>query len=183
MERRRSGTTMPEPARRDELTALALYATGLAFTDDRSRVVLILKKRGPPHLVGRWNGVGGRMESGEAAVEAMTREFREETGVGILGWEQIATSIHGRGSAVVSWFRCFTDAVEGVRTTTDEDVHLWAADRVLAAPADFHPILRDHPKAQPIAPHVRLMVALALEDDVSGPIPTFFDSTYTRPRQ
>ncbi len=64
----------------------ANYVLGFLFTRDNSRVVLIQKKR-PVELAGKWNGVGGHIEEGESSVEAMTREFCEEAGLSILDWQ------------------------------------------------------------------------------------------------
>ncbi|QIG70578.1 NUDIX hydrolase protein [Rhizobium phage RHph_I1_18] len=52
------------------------YVLGFAFCD--GHVALILKKRGPEALIGNWNGIGGKIEEGELAVQAMVREFYEE---------------------------------------------------------------------------------------------------------
>jgi 8-oxo-dGTP pyrophosphatase MutT (NUDIX family) len=42
------------------------------------QVALVLKIRGPKHLHGKLNGIGGKVESGETPSEAMSREFHEE---------------------------------------------------------------------------------------------------------
>ena len=56
--------------------------------------VLLLHRRNPPNL-GLWNGVGGRLEPGEAPPASVLREVQEETGFilpaarwrGIVTWE------------------------------------------------------------------------------------------------
>ena len=55
---------------------------GFAF-DRQSHSVLLIRKLRPPWQAGRLNGVGGKCEANEVARDAMTREFREETGVDI----------------------------------------------------------------------------------------------------
>lgn len=45
----------------------------------RGAEVLLLHRRRPPNQ-GLWNGVGGRIEPGEAPLAACLREVREETG-------------------------------------------------------------------------------------------------------
>ena len=56
------------------------YVTGFLFSQDASHLVLI-KKTNPPWQCGLFNGVGGKVEANELSVDAMVREFIEETGV------------------------------------------------------------------------------------------------------
>lgn len=57
------------------------YVLGFLFNHAKSRVVLIRKQRGMPHLVGRLNGLGGQVQFGESVEEAMSRECLEECGL------------------------------------------------------------------------------------------------------
>lgn len=57
------------------------YVCGLLYTSEKKKLVLILKNRGPGNMVGRYNGVGGVMRSGESPFSAMARECHEEAGV------------------------------------------------------------------------------------------------------
>lgn len=59
------------------------YVLGFLFHQDE--VALILKNRGPDVVVGKWNGVGGKLEKNEEPPAAMIREFREETGFVVPG--------------------------------------------------------------------------------------------------
>jgi len=74
----------------DYQTAAKKYVLGLAFWRDKgvnftfsgNKVALILKTKGPSYVIGRWNGVGGKIESYDTYPEfAMAREFKEETGL------------------------------------------------------------------------------------------------------
>ena len=56
------------------------YVVGFLLNYDRTQVVLIRKNR-PAWQAGHLNGVGGKIEMGETPIEAMTREFEEETGL------------------------------------------------------------------------------------------------------
>lgn len=66
------------------------YVVGFAFW--RDKVLLIHKKKGPAYVVGKLNGVGGKIENGEQVRSAMVREFMEETGVETWpsAWTEVA---------------------------------------------------------------------------------------------
>lgn len=67
------------------------YVVGFAFW--RNKVLLIHKTRGPEYVIGKLNGVGGKIEGEETVISAMAREFGEETGVETWPslWNHIAT--------------------------------------------------------------------------------------------
>lgn len=62
------------------------YCVGFLF-DGQGHVGLILKQK-PAWQKDRWNGIGGHIEEGESPLEAMRREFREETGAGVEDWHE-----------------------------------------------------------------------------------------------
>ncbi len=103
------------------------YCLGFAFNSDHSRVVLIRKRR-PLWQAGKLNGVGGHVEPGEPEINAMAREFREETGVHATGWHRFG-SMGTRFSSLSGSWQCqlYTVVLEDivqVRTTTDEAVFI-----------------------------------------------------------
>ena len=56
------------------------YVIGFMFDNSMENVCLIQKNR-PGWQAGKLNGVGGHIEPGEFPIDAMVREFCEETGV------------------------------------------------------------------------------------------------------
>lgn len=99
------------------------YVVGFLFTPDKQKVVLI-KKNKPDWQKGRWNGVGGKLEPGELWEDAMCREFNEETGVTIPGWDWKHT-VTLFNDGFECWFFCaFSEAAEKVRTQEEEEVAL-----------------------------------------------------------
>lgn len=56
------------------------YVIGFVFDEDLTQVLLIEKLK-PEFLKGLLNGIGGKIEPGEAVMSAMRREFEEEAGV------------------------------------------------------------------------------------------------------
>lgn len=58
----------------------------LCLVQQSGRVLLGMKKRG--FGAGRWNGFGGKVESGETIMEGARREMREESGVELGALEE-----------------------------------------------------------------------------------------------
>ncbi len=64
------------------------YVAGFMFDGDR--VALVVKNR-PEWQKGKMNGIGGHIEPGETPEQAMTREFKEETGYDwLVYWHKFA---------------------------------------------------------------------------------------------
>lgn len=53
------------------------YVCGFYFANDE---VLLINKLKPDWQKGKLNGVGGKVEKDESSIDAMIREFKEETG-------------------------------------------------------------------------------------------------------
>ena len=97
------------------------FVVGYAFSDPPDSVVMVLKKR-PTWQAGKLNGVGGRIEKGENATDAMVREFAEEAGLKLRDWNLYCV-LHG-GDTKVAFFRIFSNSVFAARTMTDEPIVL-----------------------------------------------------------
>ena len=48
----------------------------------KKQILLAMKKRGFGE--GKWNGAGGKVETGETIIQAASRELGEETGIEII---------------------------------------------------------------------------------------------------
>jgi 8-oxo-dGTP pyrophosphatase MutT (NUDIX family) len=104
------------------------YVLGFAFSEDRQQVALITKNK-PLWQVGKRNGIGGKIEeSDNTAFGAMFREFVEETGVRIDGWELYCTMNGSDWEVAV--FRTFTNDIYNVQTTTDEYVSIFDVSEI-----------------------------------------------------
>lgn len=98
------------------------YVLGFMFSEDAS-VVAMIKKTKPAWQNGLLNGVGGKVEPGESPIDAMTREFREETGVQHWDWQERFT-MGNVDRFHMTVFRCFSDKVFNVRKMTEEAVEV-----------------------------------------------------------
>lgn len=100
------------------------YVTGFLFSEDAKHLVLI-KKINPAWQKGLFNGVGGKIESNELSVDAMVREFFEETGVMTQqeDWTCFA-NIYRPNCYDVDMYFARTDLAFRARTIEAEEIHL-----------------------------------------------------------
>ncbi len=112
-----------------EKPKLLEYVNGFMICE-RTRSVLFIQKNRPDFQKGKWNGIGGKVEPGEQLIDAMVREFREESGIETTGewWTSCIHLVQPRYR--VHFYRCFVDAFPAYRTTTDEVVRVWDIDAV-----------------------------------------------------
>lgn len=114
------------------------YVLGFCFNGDESKVVLISKLK-PQWQVGLLNGVGGKIERNESSLEAMYREFEEETGIKtkpfyanekLSDWTHFAT-MRGPDWCVTCFSITWNDLDHpkyGVQSMTDEQVGVYSVD-------------------------------------------------------
>lgn len=146
------------------------WVVGFLFDEDAYYVMLIRKNR-PAWQAGKLNGIGGKVEQGENPSEAMVREFQEETGVTIRGWDHFLDLQWEEG--LVHFFRAFRprEHLERCRTTTDESVERHVVHR-LNEPGDG---------LLCVTPNIQWLVPLAAhQHDTYQPITVVEKSTTLR---
>jgi 8-oxo-dGTP pyrophosphatase MutT (NUDIX family) len=100
------------------------YVLGYVFYQDAANAprVFLIRKNRPAWMVGRWNGLGGKIEEGETPPQAMRREFREEGGVDVEQWTPLV-HIQTADSSIHVFSAAVTIAAAGrVHSATDEMV-------------------------------------------------------------
>ena len=149
-----------------------MHVVAGVLSDHAGRVLLAERPAGKA-FAGRWEFPGGKLEHGEAARQALTRELREELGVEVLDAEPLLAVRHRYPGApvrvlidswrVLSW-RGVPAALDGQRLRWCETAELAHADileadrpivtalrlpRVLAEGAGSPRMLRDPPAVPP----------------------------------
>lgn len=103
------------------------YVLGFMFSPDGSHVALIRKNR-PEHLKDKWNGIGGKMGSYEGSYDAISREFKEETGISHKNWKWVGSFLRSnldeQWKIMISIFAAVSDEIWRVQTITDELVEI-----------------------------------------------------------
>jgi 8-oxo-dGTP diphosphatase len=144
-----------------------LATLGYILSPDRKRVLMIHRNsRGDDHHLGKYNGLGGKLEANEDAVAGMRREITEEAGVECLDMTLRGTiSWPGFGKNGEDWFGFlfiitrfhgvpFERNPEGELVWADidklEELSLWEGDRLFlklvfdADPRQFHGVMPYH---------------------------------------
>ena len=109
-------------------TKLRWFVVGFAMDTDKKHVVLLQKQKA--WCKGLLNGPGGSIEEGECPLDAMRREFFEETGLQIRNWEFFCQL--QEPNAVVEFFRAEIPflLLRSVKTTTEEPVCIVDCDEL-----------------------------------------------------
>lgn len=146
------------------------YVVGFLFSGDESRVWLIQKKR-PKWQAGRLNGVGGHMEENEFPHLAMSREFKEETGVKIHNWIH-AITLSSKSFVIYVFKACVTDSLfSRISQTTDEEPVEVQVDEVGTRPTGMClkiPVLYELKWIVPLLLDPTVKFPLLIEKDLRG---------------
>lgn len=98
---------------------MSTYVLGFLFSKQGDKVWLIRKNK-PEWQAGKYNGIGGKIEPGESAPEAMRREFKEEADLDITDWNWFGTLSDDKDGYHVYCYYAYSD--EEAKTMTKEHV-------------------------------------------------------------
>jgi 8-oxo-dGTP diphosphatase len=99
------------------------YVVGFAFNPEKNKVLLIKKNR-PNWQAGKFNGIGGKIESFDSSpFIAMSREFKEETGLEISPKEWDLFNIIESPDFKLFVFHTTSTTLDDFQSITDEIVH------------------------------------------------------------
>ncbi|MDR5781828.1 NUDIX domain-containing protein [Caballeronia sp. LZ065] len=115
------------------------YVTGFMFSTCRRHVVLVSKLK-PEWQHGKVNGVGGKVEPGETAADAMAREFMEEAMVASTADEWVNyVRLVRPGSYKIDFFFMSNAQAFSARRGDAEEIGIFPVD---ALPDNVIPNLR-----------------------------------------
>lgn len=80
------------------------------FMKDNDGNVALVRKLKPKWQAGSLNGIGGAIEMFEAPIDAMRREWQEETGHEQRDWEQFA-KLMVTGGSIIYFFKASVDTL------------------------------------------------------------------------
>jgi 8-oxo-dGTP pyrophosphatase MutT (NUDIX family) len=147
------------------------YVAGFLFNKEGNQVALIEKQR-PEWQKFQLNGIGGHIDRKtgahtcydvgcdvpgfdpytcpwETPLEAMVREFREETGVELNCWQEYC--VLSGPEYEVHFFQSYANAIYDVETKTDEQVLVYGVDDILNPNITY-----------PLIPNLRWLIPMAL---------------------
>lgn len=104
------------------------YVAGFAFSRYSTSVVALVKKNRPAWQRGLYNAIGGKVGDivpGETSIQAMVREFQEETGLTTeeTDWKSVATLEDQANSFQVRFFAASLN-IANLVSTTDEKIEI-----------------------------------------------------------
>lgn len=137
------------------------YVCGFPFNASKTEVSLIMKNR-PDFLKNKLNGIGGKIENFDtSAINAMVREFKEESGCDTVAeeWEPLGNlwfNDHSYcGNQCVNFYKIVLDdeSYNTIRTMEDEIIASYPINEVFSLPMD---------------PHAQIFLLCALRGDISS---------------
>jgi len=113
------------------------YVCGFLFKGENADRVVLIRKNKPEWQAGNLNGVGGKVEPAELALDAMKREFKKETGANFHDWKRFCT-LDGPGHRVIFFRGLDPYNLIGVSSCTEEEVGIYSCDNLSGTIRNLH---------------------------------------------
>lgn len=118
------------PVTRLEEKSMKNYVAGFLFSDQpypAGRQIALILKDHPEWQRGKFNGIGGKIESGERPIEAIRREFKEEASLDIDSWVEVVR-LYG-ADWTVHFYRAFGDVTK-VKAGEKEKIEIFNVNQL-----------------------------------------------------
>jgi len=103
------------------------YVLGISINKERTQVLLI-KKTKPAWQLGLVNAIGGKIEAGETPLQAMVREYKEETDLDTIEQQWTELVVQENEYFKMFVFYMIDDCIHNAVTTTEEEVFVHNID-------------------------------------------------------
>ena len=144
---------MTKPKGRSAVNNVKKYVLGFMFNPEATSVLLIRKNR-PDWQRGLLNGIGGKVNEFETPMNAIIREFREETGVDVgENWDCRILLMNRIISYNIWIFSVFSKEIHHADALTDESLSL--------VPVSLIPSMNE------VIPNLKWMIPLILDKTIS----------------
>lgn len=111
---------------------------GIIFKEDK---IFICRRSPNKSLAGYWEFPGGKIEPGETAMEALSRELHEELGMKVKIMEHFKTVVHAYSTFTIELVAYTCHFQDANYTLTDHDSYEWVDRKDInkwnLAPADI----------------------------------------------
>ena len=117
-------------------------AVGVILNEDKQ--ILISRRSPDSHQGGLWEFPGGKLEPGETLEQALSRELKEELGIGVGRTSRLLQVHHDYGDKVVLLDVCMVWEFEGRATGLEGQAMIWVVPARLGEytfPAANEPII------------------------------------------
>lgn len=141
---------------------MKLYVLGLLFNSNLDKIILLQKAhgKGPRHLWGKLNALGGKVEPGELPIDAIRREVYEEAGLEINDWIQFATLSDKDQTFKIYCFYHYSDEIYKFQ---QKEIEKPAIYRLYSEDYnEIGPILYEYYRKYPYLPNLDWLLSMAL---------------------
>ena len=140
------------------------YSCGLIFNEDKTEILLVRKRR-PSWQIGMFNGIGGKVDGYESALECMIRKSKEETTIIDENWREIAKLRGDDLSWCVVFFAIYNQDFKKISPLTDELLYPIMIKDIFNRQWYFY---------NSIIKNLRVIISLALDSGIQLPVPAYF---------